>query len=91
MQMSPRTPFRGRLLCNSKSRSNRCGFFFVWNGKIKASVFYRWSFWEGENDAVFDANREISFTEYTIQKGKRYYNFSSTEKVVLGYAFVSKD
>ena len=28
MQMSPRTPFRGRLLCNSKSRSNRCGFSF---------------------------------------------------------------
>lgn len=58
---------------------------FSWNDA------YRWSFWEGENDAVFDANREISFTEYTIQKGKRYYNFSTTEKVVLGYAFVSKD
>ena len=28
MQMSSRTPFRGRLLCNSKSRSNRCGFSF---------------------------------------------------------------
>ena len=24
-------------------------------------------------------------------KIKRYYNFSTTEKVVLGYAFVSKD
>ncbi len=72
---------------------------------------------------MFNANREISFTEYAIQKGKRYriaisnslynpfelvefvapssspltikikryYNFSTTEKVVLGYAFVSKD
>lgn len=31
-----------------------------------------------------------SFSPLTI-KIKRYYNFSTTEKVVLGYAFVFKD
>lgn len=39
---------------------------FSWNDA------YRWSFWEGENDCCFDANREIVFNEYSIQQGKRY-------------------
>lgn len=33
---------------------------------------YRWRFWQGENNSNFDSNKEIVFTEYSIQKGKHY-------------------
>lgn len=33
---------------------------------------YRWRFWQGENNTHFNSSNEIVFTEYSIQKGKRY-------------------
>lgn len=33
---------------------------------------YRWRYWQGENNTHFNASNEIVFTEYSIQKGKRY-------------------
>lgn len=55
---------------------------------------YRWNFWEGENSSWFDSNREITFPEYDITKGKRYriaISWLTSGEFAVRYQSVAQD